>query len=189
MFTPRNIAVFGLGYVGSVTAACLARLGHKVWGVDTVAAKVHSLREGRAPFYEPGLEDIIRETTGSGSLSATMDAEEALRDADVALICVGTPSERNGNLSLEYVRRVAEQIGQTSGPARQTTRCGRAQHCFPRHLRGRGVARFAASSESHRGFQSGIPARGRGDSGLPGAIVAGGGRHRPPVHGTGRRFV
>lgn len=112
MFIPRRIAVFGLGYVGSVTAACLARLGHKVWGIDTAAAKVQSLLAGRAPFYEPGLEDIIRETTGSGSLSATMDAAEALRDADVALICVGTPSERSGNLSLEYIRRVAEQIGQ-----------------------------------------------------------------------------
>ena len=108
----RKIAVFGLGYVGSVTAACLARIGHKVTGIDTSAAKVESIRQRRAPFYEPGLEEIIEETVNAGRLTATGDLAEALEDADVALLCVGTPSEKNGNLNLEYIRRVAAEIGE-----------------------------------------------------------------------------
>jgi GDP-mannose 6-dehydrogenase len=111
MFTPTNVAVFGLGYVGSVTAACLAHIGHTVVGVDIGENKVESIRRGRAPFYEPGLEPLIAETVAAGRLRATASAEEALAFADVALLCVGTPSEASGNLNLEYVRRVCRQIG------------------------------------------------------------------------------
>lgn len=110
MFTPRRIAVFGLGYVGSVTAACLAQLGHTVIGIDTSEQKVQSIQQGLAPFYEPGLEPLIAECVAAKSLTATTDASAALADADVALLCVGTPSERNGNLNLEYIRRVSEEI-------------------------------------------------------------------------------
>ena len=111
--TPSRIAVFGLGYVGSVTAACLASLGHRVTGVDRDDYKVSQLSAGKAPFYEAGLEEIVRSTAASGSLSATTSSEEALADADIALVCVGTPSERNGNLGLDQVRRVVEQIAAT----------------------------------------------------------------------------
>jgi GDP-mannose 6-dehydrogenase len=105
-----RVAVFGLGYVGCVTAACLARLGHRVTGVDKDPLKVRGVNEKRAPFFEPGLEEIVRETCEAGLLSASTEAEEALRDADVALLCVGTPSERNGNLGLDQLRRATAEI-------------------------------------------------------------------------------
>ena len=110
-----TVAVLGLGYVGCVTAACLARLGHKVIGVDRDEYKVNNVLAGKAPFYEPGLEEIVRETSGNGLLTATTSLEEGLRDADIALICVGTPSEANGNLGLGQLKRVSEDIGALLG--------------------------------------------------------------------------
>ncbi len=104
------VAVFGLGYVGCVTAACLASSGHKVIGVDPDRHKTDQIQQGRTPFYEPGLDEIVRATVQSGHLSAVNDAADALRSADIALICVGTPSERNGNLDLDQVRRVVRDI-------------------------------------------------------------------------------
>ncbi len=105
-----RIAVLGLGYVGAVTAACLARLGHQVTGVDRDEHKVQNIEAGRAPFYEPGLAELVREGVASGRLSATTSLEAALETAGIALICVGTPSERNGNLGLDQLRRVCGQI-------------------------------------------------------------------------------
>lgn len=105
-----QIAVIGLGYVGCVTAACLANLGHRVVGVDRDAHKVENVLSGKAPFYEPGLEELVRSTVASGRLSASTSNEEGLRNADVALICVGTPSEKNGNLGLDQLRRVVADI-------------------------------------------------------------------------------
>ena len=98
------------GYVGSVTAACLAHLGHCVTGVDRDEYKVKSIEAGRAPFYEPGLAELIQEGRAHGRLSATTLLEPAVEQADIALICVGTPSERNGNLGLDQLRRVCRQI-------------------------------------------------------------------------------
>ncbi len=106
----QQIAVLGLGYVGCVTAACLSHIGHRVIGVDRDAFKVESVMGGRAPFFEPGLEELVRAGVDNGLLSATVSLPDALRDADVALICVGTPSEKNGNLGLDQLRRVAEEI-------------------------------------------------------------------------------
>jgi GDP-mannose 6-dehydrogenase len=105
-----TVAVLGLGYVGCVTAACLAKLGHQVTGVDRDEYKVKSVLSGNAPFYEPGLEEIVKETVAAGLLHASTSLEEGLAEADVALICVGTPSEANGNLGLGQLRRVAEDI-------------------------------------------------------------------------------
>lgn len=102
--------MLGLGYVGCVSAACLASLGHRVTGVDRDEHKVKTVLEGRAPFYEPGLEDLVRETVRAGRLTASLSAADAVQDADVALLCVGTPSERNGNLGLGQLRRVTEEI-------------------------------------------------------------------------------
>jgi GDP-mannose 6-dehydrogenase len=107
---PARIAVFGLGYVGCVTAACLAHLNHSVIGVDSDPHKVDNVKEGLAPFYEPGLQDIVRDVVDTGRLSACLSAAEALQDADVALLCVGTPSERTGNLGLDQLRRVVQDI-------------------------------------------------------------------------------
>jgi GDP-mannose 6-dehydrogenase len=107
---PSRVAVLGLGYVGCVTAACLAATGQQVCGVDRDQHKVSSVLRGEAPFYEPGLEAIVRENAASGRLTATISTADAIRDADVALICVGTPSERNGNLGLDQLRRATEEI-------------------------------------------------------------------------------
>src|SRR4029077_19759777 len=91
-----RVAVLGLGYVGCVTAACLARLGHRVVGVDRDEFKVRSVREGSAPFYEPGLAEVIADVGTAGRLSATVSAADALAHAELVMICVGTPSAPNG---------------------------------------------------------------------------------------------
>ena len=105
------IAVFGLGYVGCVTAACFAELGFRVIGVDVDARKVRAVADGQSPFYEPGLEPLIAKHLKSGALTATLSTKEALRDADYAFLCVGTPSAPNGNLNLDFLRKVAAEIG------------------------------------------------------------------------------
>jgi GDP-mannose 6-dehydrogenase len=107
---PQQIAVLGLGYVGCVTAACLAHLGHRVVGVDRDQFKVDTVCAGRAPFFEPGLEALVRDAVNAGRLTASVSLGEALEGADVALICVGTPSEKNGNLGLDQLRRVSQEI-------------------------------------------------------------------------------
>lgn len=107
----HGVVVVGLGYVGCVTAACLAELGHRVIGVDRDEFKVSSVLAGRAPFYEPGLEDLVKSNVAAGRLAASTRLADALEEADIALVCVGTPSERNGNLGLEQLRRVAGEIG------------------------------------------------------------------------------
>jgi len=105
-----EIAVLGLGYVGCVTAACLASLGYRVFGIDRDPHKVESVMSGCAPFYEPGLEELVRQGVAAGSLSASSSAD-GLMSADIALVCVGTPSEKNGNLGLAQLRRAVEEIG------------------------------------------------------------------------------
>lgn len=106
-----KVSVFGLGYVGSVSAASFAADGHTVVGVDVNPAKVASLNEGRSPIVEQGLDELIYDNAASGRLRATTSTTEAVRDTDLSLICVGTPSRRNGSLDLTYLERVAEEIG------------------------------------------------------------------------------
>jgi GDP-mannose 6-dehydrogenase len=106
----QTVVVLGLGYVGCVTAACLAELGHSVIGVDRDGSKVKNITEGRAPFYEPGLETLVENGVRSGNLRATTSAADPLREADIVMACVGTPSERNGNLGLDQLKRAVEEI-------------------------------------------------------------------------------
>jgi GDP-mannose 6-dehydrogenase len=106
-----NVSVFGLGYVGCVSAACLARDGHTVLGVDVSADKVAMINEGRSPIIEPGLEPLIRQLALGGRLSATTSSSDAVRDTDLALICVGTPDVGHGQPDLEALSRVATTIG------------------------------------------------------------------------------
>ena len=106
-----NVSVFGLGYVGCVTAACLARAGHRVVGVDINEDKVDMLNAARPPIIEAGLEDLLSEVVNSGMLRATTNTADALAGCDVALICVGTPSLPNGRPDLDGIARVGEQIG------------------------------------------------------------------------------
>lgn len=105
-----RVVVLGLGYVGCVSAACLASLGSRVIGVDRDEHKVATVNRGQSPFYEPGLEDLVAQGLASGRLSATSNLAEALREAALVFICVGTPSDPNGNLDLSHVRRVCEEI-------------------------------------------------------------------------------
>ena len=111
-FTPQNIAVLGLGYVGCVTASCLSSLGHTVTGVDRDDHKVSSVLAGVAPFFEPGLPEIVKANVAAGRLTATASLSAALKNADIALICVGTPSEKSGNLGLGQLRRVVAEIAE-----------------------------------------------------------------------------
>ncbi|MGA9768330.1 MAG: nucleotide sugar dehydrogenase [Blastocatellia bacterium] len=106
-----RISVFGLGYVGTVTAACLAVGGHGVIGVDIASDKVESINSGRSPIVERGIDLIIAQTVESGHLRATHETEDAIAESDLAIVCVGTPSAENGSLNTEYVERVTAQIG------------------------------------------------------------------------------
>jgi GDP-mannose 6-dehydrogenase len=107
------ISIFGLGYVGCVSAACLARSGHEVIGVDINPEKVRLINELRkSPIIEPGLEELIKETTGNGSLRATTSCREAVEQSDVAFICVGTPGDQHGQLNLDALKRVCQDIGE-----------------------------------------------------------------------------
>jgi len=106
-----NIAIFGLGYVGCVTAACLTDQGHSVIGVDVNQTKVEMINEGLSPIIEPGLGDLISRGVTSGNLRATNSAEQTVAQSNIILICVGTPSNGNGSLDLTYVCRAAEDIG------------------------------------------------------------------------------
>src|SRR6184192_4557305 len=106
-----QVSVFGLGYVGSVSAASFAADGHHVIGVDVNPDKVAAINAGRSPIVEPGLEDVLARTVAEGRLRATTDTADAVRETEVSLLCVGTPSRRNGSLDLTYLERVSEQIG------------------------------------------------------------------------------
>lgn len=107
-----KVSIFGLGYVGTVSAACLAGQGHDVLGVDVSADKVNQINNKQSPIVEPGLEPLIQQGVESGKLKATQDTAAAVHHGEVLLICVGTPSHANGGLGLNYVERVAEEIGE-----------------------------------------------------------------------------
>ncbi|HYE31902.1 MAG TPA: nucleotide sugar dehydrogenase [Methylomirabilota bacterium] len=106
-----KISIFGLGYVGAVTAGCLTLRGHEVTGVDVHAPKVETLNRGEAPIIEPGLPELLKQARENGLLKATTDVEAAVQATDVSLVCVGTPSAITGALDLRFVRQVAAQIG------------------------------------------------------------------------------
>lgn len=107
-----NISIFGLGYVGTVSAVCLAKQGHKVIGVDTNPTKVELINQGITPIVEPGVDSLLQQALSERRLSATTNLTEAVQHTDISLICVGTPSSHNGSLNLDQVMRVAEQTGQ-----------------------------------------------------------------------------
>jgi GDP-mannose 6-dehydrogenase len=107
-----KIAIFGLGYVGVVSAACLARDGHEVLGVDPNSVKTDLVNQAKSPIVEPGLDELMQSAVASGHLKASADHAGAVRHCDVMLICVGTPGAANGSLDLRYVRRICEQIGE-----------------------------------------------------------------------------
>lgn len=108
-----KISILGLGYVGTVSAGCLARNGHEVTGVDPIRTKVDLINAGQSPIIEANIGEIVAAAVKAGRLRATDDVEQAIRETELSFICVGTPSQTNGNLDLTYIRRICEQIGQT----------------------------------------------------------------------------
>ncbi len=107
-----RISIFGLGYVGTVSAGCLAADGHEVVGVDLVQTKVDLINSGQSPIIEAEIGEVLSSMVNSGHLRATTDFMRAICKTDVTFVCVGTPSQINGNLDLTYIRRACEQIGQ-----------------------------------------------------------------------------
>ena len=107
-----NISIFGLGYVGAVCAGCLSARGHNVVGVDISPAKIDMINQGKSPIVEPGLEQLLQQAVQQGRLYGTTDVQRAVLDTELSLLCVGTPSKKNGDLDLVYMEAVCRQIGE-----------------------------------------------------------------------------
>jgi GDP-mannose 6-dehydrogenase len=145
----------GLGYVGCVSSACLAAIGHHVTGVDTDSHKVNSILEKKAPFHEPLLDEVIARAVTAGRLTASLDLAGGVAGSDIVLICVGTPSNRYGNLSTEQLDRVFSQIAVTlesrTRPliiaVRSTVYPGTCQEMAAKHLGGNPLARIVSNPE------------------------------------------
>ena len=107
-----NISIFGLGYVGAVCAGCLSARGHNVVVVDISPAKIDMINQGKSPIVEPGLEQLLQQAVQQGRLYGTTDVQRAVLDTELSLLCVGTPSKKNGDLDLVYMEAVCRQIGE-----------------------------------------------------------------------------
>ena len=108
----RDVSIFGLGYVGTVTAACLAHCGNKVMGIDLSRSKVEAMDSGNSPIVEPRVSEIIADSHKAGRLHVTSSAETAVLNSDISFLCVGTPSLRNGKLDLGHIEPVCREIGE-----------------------------------------------------------------------------
>jgi GDP-mannose 6-dehydrogenase len=151
-----KIVVLGLGYVGAVSAACLASDGHHVTGVDPNQTKVDLINAGRTPIIEAEIGGMISATVNSGRLRATTDVEEAIRASDISLICVGTPSQMNGNIDLSYVRRVCEQIGEALRSKETYHVVAVRSTMLPGSMRGVVIPTLEASSGKIAGVDFGV---------------------------------
>jgi len=106
-----KLSVFGIGYVGCVSAACFAKEGHDVTGVDVNPAKVEIINSGNSPIVEPGIGELMQEAVSAGRLRATTNVDDAVNQSEISLVCVGTPGNASGSLDLRYITRVCEEIG------------------------------------------------------------------------------
>ncbi len=107
-----KISIFGLGYVGCVSLGCLAQNGHHVVGVDVSQKKIDQINNGKPTIIEKGIDEIISQAHAQGRISATNDYMDALLNSEISIVSVGTPSTDEGHLSLEYIYKVAQEIGQ-----------------------------------------------------------------------------
>jgi len=107
-----SVSIIGMGYVGLVTGVTFAKLGHKVVCTDVLKDRVESVSKGHTPFFEPGLDDVLNEVLRSGNFIASTDVKDAIKDSDISFICVGTPSQSDGSIDLEYIRDAARDIGE-----------------------------------------------------------------------------
>src|ERR1700751_1124606 len=108
----RSISVFGLGYIGTVTAACLAHIGHNVIGVDLSPTKVEAMQAGRSPIVEPRVGTLISEAHSASRLHATSDSAQAVMNSEISFLCWGPPSLRKGKLDLGHIEPVCREIGE-----------------------------------------------------------------------------
>ena len=106
-----RISIFGLGYVGAVCAGCLSARGHEVIGVDISQDKIDLINLGKSPIVEPGLGELLAQGIQNGRLRGTTNFASAIRESDLSMICVGTPSKKNGDLELNYIEAVCREIG------------------------------------------------------------------------------
>ena len=123
-----KLSVFGLGYVGCVSAACLADAGNEVIGVDVNPTKVEIINAGKSPIVEDGINELIAKVVKAGRLLATTDSARAIRDSDLSLVCVGTPSNQNGSLHLRHVEQVCREIRIGAQNKERTSRGRDSQH-------------------------------------------------------------
>ena len=103
-----KVSIFGLGYVGAVSAGCLAETGHSIIGVDRDEFKVDYINQGKAPIIEDDLEDLIKKNVKADRLKAYIDSKRAVMETEISFVCVGTPSHSNGNINLDYIERVSD---------------------------------------------------------------------------------
>src|SRR5438045_793282 len=105
-----DVTVIGCGYVGLVTATCLASIGHTVRGVEKDAKKLKTLTDGHCPIFEPGLQELMQENYASGQIQFTDDVKEAVKDAEVVFLCVGTPSRPDGTVDMSYLEAAGKEV-------------------------------------------------------------------------------
>src|SRR5690606_36377830 len=106
-----NVSIFGLGYVGTVCAACLAENGHGIVGVDVSEHKVQLINAGKSPIVEAGLEELLAQGVSQNRIKAVTTAHDAVHETDISMVCVGTPSKANGDLDISYLVQVCNEIG------------------------------------------------------------------------------
>jgi GDP-mannose 6-dehydrogenase len=148
----KRISVFGLGYVGAVTAACLADAGHRVTGVDVSGTKLEMLASGRAPVLEPGLDELIAAGYKTGRLCATSDAVAAVNESEISFVCVGTPSLPNGRLDLNSLERVCEELGKALRSKKEFHRIVVRSTVLPGTARSVVIPRLEAFSQKRAGI-------------------------------------
>lgn len=151
-----KLSVFGLGYVGCVSAACLARLGHQVIGVDVNPEKVRLISEGKSTIVEDEIGDIVRHMVEENHLTATTSTDEAIQFSDISLICVGTPSNENGSLNLEYVEACCRAIGKALVKRRDYHVVVIRSTMLPRSIRTRVIPALEESSGKKAGTDFGV---------------------------------
>lgn len=151
-----QVVVVGLGYVGSVCSACLASRGHMVVGVDTSEFKVDCLRRGESPIVEKGLTELIAQGRASGHLRATTDIREAMPDADVVLVCVGTPSAEDGSLNLDHVSRACAEVGSALSRSGRFTTIVMRSTMLPGSVLGRLTPELERASGGRAGRDFGV---------------------------------
>jgi GDP-mannose 6-dehydrogenase len=151
-----KIAVFGLGYVGCVSSACLADNGHEVIGVDINEFKVNAIREGRSPIIEKDLDALISTAVKGGSLTATTDVTSAVRRSELSLVCVGTPSENDGDINMGFVHRVSESLGAALKDASGFRAVVFRSTMLPGSMEGQVIPRFLKSFGGALGKRVGI---------------------------------